>query len=168
MKAAHYGIWLILLSALQPTLLNYITIYGAKPNLFLIFVILAAFFGGKKDGAVVGAIFGMIYDLLLGKTIGLHAILYMYFGALFGVVSENVLKKPTVIISVPTVLLSSLVAGCIEYLFCVFRIAELSFGYSFFHTILPETIYSALFTVLIYLFLKRTTKIFSMSRRVNE
>lgn len=168
MKAVHYGIWLILLSAIQPTLLNYIVIYSSKPNLFLIFVILAAFFGGKKDGAAIGALFGLMYDFLLCKTVGLHAILYMYFGALFGVMSENVLKNPTLIISVPAVLLTSLFVGCIEYLFRSFTVTEFLFGYSFIHIILPEAVYSALFTVPVYLILKKTTQIFSISKRVNE
>lgn len=168
MKTVHYGIWLILLSALQPTLLNYIPIYGSKPNLFLIFVVLAALFGGKKDGAIIGALFGLMFDLLLCKSVGLRAIFYMYFGVLFGTMSENILKKPTVIISIPAVLLTTLLAGCIEYLFRSFAVNNIMFGYSFMYVILPEALYSALFTIPIYVILKKTTQIFSIDKRVNE
>lgn len=168
MKTVHYGIWFILLSSLQPTLLNYIKIYGIKPNLILIFIVLIAFFEGKKDGAAVGAVFGLFFDLLVGKIVGLHAILYMYLGSLFGIASEKFLKKPTLIIAVPVVLLVSLLTGCAEYVFRILNIAQFSFKYAFLGILLPEAVYSAIFTIPMYLILKKTLKIFSVNKRVNE
>lgn len=168
MKAVHHSIWLILLSALQPTLLNYIKIFHVKPNLFLIYIVLAAFFCGKRDGAIIGAVFGIMLDLLLGKLVGLHAILYMYFGFLFGLISENILKKPTVLISLLAVLVTSLFTGGIEYLFRSFTVTEIPFTYACINILLPETIYSTVFTILMYLILKKTIKIFSINKRVNE
>lgn len=168
MKATHHAVWLLVLAALQPTLLNYIKICGAKPNLFLIFIVIMALLSGKRDGAVVGAAFGLMFDLLTGKMIGLHAVLYMYLGFFFGLMSENVLKKPTVIISALAVLIASPLTGCAEFLFRTFRVAELPFFYSFMYTILPEMIYSTVFSIPVYWILKKTAGIFFLNRKVNE
>ena len=67
MRILFYTIWAILLAILQPTLIQWIAVFGIAPNAFLVFVILAGYLRGRMEGAVAGLVFGMVYDLLIGK-----------------------------------------------------------------------------------------------------
>lgn len=160
MRVTYYGICLLIVSALQGTLLNYIEVFNTKPNLFLVFVVTAAFFCGPRDGAIVGAVFGLFFDMLVSKTVGLHAVLYMYTGFLFGLLSENVLKQPTLVISIAGVLVATFVLNCFEYLFQIFFNHEIAFVTSLLYTILPETAYNSVITILIYIGIKKTAGVF--------
>ncbi|MBO5364758.1 MAG: rod shape-determining protein MreD, partial [Clostridia bacterium] len=62
MQILFYLIWLMLLTVLQSTVARGIDIWGIAPNLFLSFVVLAGFSRGRMEGAICGAVFGLVYD----------------------------------------------------------------------------------------------------------
>ena len=73
-----YAVWLIVLVIIQPTVIQWISVFGISPDMFLIFVICAASEKGRESGAVCGFVFGLVFDMMIGRMPGVNAILYMY------------------------------------------------------------------------------------------
>ena len=72
---------------LQVNIFSTFTIAGIKPNLFVIYVLFIGLFANQFLGISLGVVFGIILDLLYGKTIGISAVMlcvigYLVFGKL--------------------------------------------------------------------------------------
>ncbi len=89
MRVIWYMVWLLLLTLLEPTLICELTVWGIAPNLFLCFVVIAGFYRGIHEGGICGIVFGLVYDLLIGRMIGVHAILYLYLGVCAGILGTR-------------------------------------------------------------------------------
>lgn len=65
---------------LQADFFSWFTIAKVKPNLFVIFVLWLGLFAGKKVGTTIGFILGIFLDLLIGRSLGITAILLAAIG----------------------------------------------------------------------------------------
>ncbi|MEG2670006.1 MAG: rod shape-determining protein MreD, partial [Oscillospiraceae bacterium] len=99
MRILCYGIGLLILSVFQPTLIKSLAIYGITPNLFLIVAVIFGFLRGKNEGAIGGFVLGLVFDLLVGRFIGLNAILYMYIGFCTGLLGEYYFRQSGVLVA---------------------------------------------------------------------
>lgn len=88
-----YAVWLFILIIFQPTVIQWISIFGISPDMFLIFVICTASLKGRQSGAICGFIFGLAFDMLTGRMPGLSAILYMYTGLATGILKESIIQS---------------------------------------------------------------------------
>lgn len=163
MKVVHYGIWLFLLCVFQPTLLKAISIFGIHPNAFLVFIVLVGFLRGRREGAVCGLIFGFVYDLLIGRLIGLNAILFMYTGFLAGLLGENYFRESNVLVIMGTVVLATVLTGSVYYLAYLMIWGDIQLGYTMIRTILPECAYNAALTCVLFFCARKTMRLFRLS-----
>lgn len=154
-----YGVWLLLVSAVQSTVLKSIELFSVKPNLFLVFVVTIALLRGRKEGAVIGALFGIFLDITAGRLIGVYSILYLYTGFLAGLVSEIYISRAHYIFSLLFALVFTFVT---EFLYCLLIMAfseGASIGFSILHIILPEVIYNTAAEALLYIVILKSLKL---------
>ena len=125
MRIVFYIIWLLILAVFQPTLARGIAICSIAPNLFLCFVVICGFFRGKYEAGICGAVFGLVYDLLAGRLIGISSLIFLYAGFASGALSEHFVSS------------GKRLAG------------NISFVTAFFRLTIPEAIYNAVISFLI-------------------
>lgn len=142
---------LILLSniIIQSTLLQFIKIRNILPNTSIIIIISFALLRGSYEGAIVGFFSGLIQDMLYGTSIGYYSLLGMLTGFFFGKFHHNFYREnyllPLVLCSLGTLVYESIVfiTGF------VFQ-GDLNYIYYFGRLILPETVYTAIFSLFVY------------------
>jgi len=141
----------LILAALffQVTLLNFISLWGVKPELVLIIVSFNAFLRGSREGALVGFLAGLFADLAMGSYIGLNALSLMAAGYLVGL-TESKLYKDSVLIIMVLVWLSSFAAQLLNYILLTMVDVYISPGVALFNVILPSATYTALVAPLFY------------------
>lgn len=153
-----YLIWLIVLVVFQPTLFQGIRIFGVSPDMFLVFAVCTGLFRGKGEGAVVGCIFGFVFDLLVGKSIGISAIIYMYTGFVSGVIRER-FTSDRITVAAPVLFITALISGIIYYVAYNISWKDLGFGIALIRTILPKTLYTAIMGTALFIPIRKSFKI---------
>lgn len=158
MKYAFHIFFLLIFCIIQPTWLEYIEIFGAKANLFLTYLIIISCFCSKKEGAVVGFIFGLFLDLLIGKIIGANAVLLMVLGFFVAEFCHRFIRKNNLLICIMITTVASLLYELLYYI--VAFLGNLTFGTVLLRIILPEVLSNIVATVPIYLIAKKVSKFF--------
>ena len=153
-----YLVWLIVLVIFQPTLMQGIRILGVSPDMFLVFVVCAGLLRGRGDGAVIGFIFGLVFDLLVGEFIGISAILYMYIGLSAGIIKERFVSD-RLFVAVLVIASSALVYGIIYYIVYYIGFKDLGFGTALLRTVLPKTLYTALAGFILFVPIRKSFKL---------
>ena len=138
-----YAVWLLVLVLIQPTAVQWIRIFGVSPDLFIIFVICAGLRRDKWEGAVVGFIFGMVFDMLVGRMIGLGAVIYMYSGFLTSLLRERFVSDGCIVCSI-IIFIAALVCNLIYYIGYYITWGDLGFGIALIRTILPKALYTGI------------------------
>ncbi len=93
MKVTLHTIYLILALCLSPTLFSALPIFGVKPNLFLIYLVIAGFYVSKTESIWLGLVFGFAFDLIVGMKISLNGVLYMFACFFVTLLSENMIRR---------------------------------------------------------------------------
>ena len=96
--------YMILLYALQTSLLTFISFDGFSANLMLLLTVSIAFLRGNKYGAFFGFMAGLLQDATAGSYFGLATFSYMTIGLIFGKFSVNLFRDQSllpVISSIP-------------------------------------------------------------------
>ena len=134
---------------LQFTLISRISVKGVMPDLVLIMIIAIALQKGRVPGVVMGFFGGLIFDVFGTGFVGLSSLanaLAAYFIGFFG---GGYLERPL-----------GIVIGLLFVSFLIHDVAYftiLSMGTSFgffkilFYQILPQTFYTLVVTIIIYL-----------------
>ena len=105
MRVTLHTAYLILALALSPTLFAFLQVLGVKPNLFLIYLVIAGFYVSKTESIWLGLVFGFAFDLIVGMKIGLNAVLYMFACFFVTLLCENMIRRSNaVVVFVCTVL----------------------------------------------------------------
>lgn len=94
------GLWtalLVVLYALQTSLLTFINFNGFSANLMLLLTVSVAFLRGHKIGVFFGFIAGLLQDLTTGSYFGLATFSYMTVGLLFGKFSVNLFREQSLL-----------------------------------------------------------------------
>lgn len=123
------GLWamvLILLYALQTSLLTFISFDGFSANLMLLMTVSVAFLRGHEKGAFFGFMAGLLQDATTGSYFGLAMFSYMTIGLIFGKFSVNLFREQSllpVISSIPALALHFAIT--IAFLFMLGREIDL-------------------------------------------
>ena len=96
MKLLHHVVWLILIAILQPALINALSVFGVNGNVFLLFIVLIGFFCGRMQGMLCGILFGLVYDIYVGRFIGTDMLIYLFIGYFSAVVSDRFYGRPNI------------------------------------------------------------------------
>lgn len=98
MKVTLHTVYLILALALGPTLFAFLQPFGIKPNLFLIYLVVAGFYVSKTEAIWLGLVFGFALDLLVGVKIGLNGVLYMFACFFVTLLCENMIRRSNAVV----------------------------------------------------------------------
>ena len=77
LKHLLYSVILVITVILQAVFFAKLEIFGARPQLVLLFVCTLSFFEGPKSGAIYGLIGGYIIDIISGGGVFFSAVIYM-------------------------------------------------------------------------------------------
>lgn len=139
----------LLIFILQANFFNWFTIAGVKPNLFIVLVIFLGLFAGQKVGTAYGIILGIFLDLVLGRNIGISAIMLGITGFFGGYLDKNFSKESRL-----TVMLMMIGATAVyEIGTYIFSIIEFSINIeiiSFIKILIIEIFYNAILTIILY------------------
>ena len=148
-RAIITGVILILNLVLQSTLLQGIQIRGIVPNTAIIIIVSFSLFRGSGEGAVIGLCAGLLQDIFFGSGIGYYGLLGMAAGYFCGMAHRDFYREnyflPILLCAAATLLYESTI-----YLTGFFFSGNLNFLYYFINLILPETVYTALFSIIVY------------------
>ena len=150
---------LALIGLLQTTLVPYISLLGAKPNLQLLVVIGWTLIGGSREGLWWALIGGLWLDLLGGTPFGASALALLVASYLVGAGASTIFRERLAIR-----ILSGLAAGLVYGLVLLILLAltgrPTTWSVTFFRVILPDAIYNAVLLPMVYVLL------LTLSRRV--
>lgn len=150
MKHVGYLLLIMLIFIIQTTFINAIAIVGVKPNLLLIAVVLIGFLKGEYDGLFVGCIAGLFHDSFFSTYIGGNIFLYGVIGYIVGIICREYYKG-NVITPMIVVSLSTLGYGFGNFVLNVLLQGFTNLGYYLFIKIVPEIVYSSIFTIFAYI-----------------
>ncbi len=159
MKTTIHGVFLLIFSILQATWLDCIEIFGIKPNLFLVYIIVICCFCGRAEGAAVGFAFGFALDMLIGRTWGANALLGMLLGFCIANFCERVLSDSNFFITLALVLVGSLLYETFYYSVAFLRTENSGFFSLLIKIIIPECGYNLVTSVPVYFIIKRFAKL---------
>ncbi len=140
---------IILVIILQSTLLNYIGIWGSKPDLLLIFVIAIGLTRGVQDSVIFGFAAGLLEDIAAGGMIGETAFVKMLIGLLVGLFEQRLFKE-NFIVPACMIFFGSLVQGLLTFFFINSFQVRLDFLSALLHKIIPAALYTSLVSAAIY------------------
>ena len=134
---------------LQTTLFPLLAIQGIFPNTALIIVTSYALLRGSKEGAIIGGCCGLLMDIFFSKMIGFYTLLYLAIGLLFGR-SQKTFYRENYILPVIFCTISTVLYQAVLYITgFVFR-GEGNLLFFLFSVLVPELVYTAVVTILIY------------------
>ncbi len=137
-----------------------ISFLSAFPNLPLIVVAILAFIEGKTAGMFYGLVIGLLMDLFYSGAFGFYTLIFMNLGYFNGFFNSYYYED---YITLPLYLsiFNDLAYNLFIYVFRFLLRNRLNFGYCFFTIILPEVIFTAVTTLVVYrvfLFFSRRIK----------
>ena len=88
-----WAILIVLMYAVQSSLLTYIDYKGISPNLMLLLTVSTAFLHGYRQGILMGLATGFLQDLTTGSYFGCSIFSYMVIGWFFGKFSDRIFKE---------------------------------------------------------------------------
>lgn len=143
---------LFVLIALQMKFLPHFAIWGIKPDLFLLAVCYLGLRGGETRGALIGFALGLLEDSLSLSPLGIRALSFALVGFLLGVAGKD-LFLDTALMQTLLLFLAGILSGLITLLSLNFFLIPRSLGPTFLLLILPESLLTALWgLLLIFLF----------------
>jgi rod shape-determining protein MreD len=147
LSSAAAGFWLFVSLLLQSTVLHRLAIAGTRPDLLLVLTIITGLLQGTRYGAAVGFIGGLMQDILIGRFLGMNALVKMIIGYLVGMTEEKVFKE-NFLTPFAAVLLGTLLSELL--LWFLFRVygRAIPFSDALLRIILPGIGYNCLVAVL--------------------
>lgn len=140
-----FGVVLIL----QTTVMDYLAVYGIKPDLLILFVVFNGFLLGPKEGAFLGFAGGIVMDLFSGSYIGLNALSKMTAGYLAGVAGERLYQDNSLVVAGVTFFCAT--AGLfVNYVLLLYLDIHTPFFYALLRIILPTALYVAVLAPFVY------------------
>ena len=157
MKISIHGLFLLLFSALQATLIRHIEIFSVKPDLLLVYVITICFFCPKTEGGAIGFVFGLFTDIMAGRLLGVNAVLMLIAGFTIAMFCENVFRGNNVFVVMAAAVIVTFVYNSVHYLFVFSLIGQLDYAYALKSTIWIECLYNAVLCLPMFFILKKIT-----------
>jgi rod shape-determining protein MreD len=155
LKVLFSGFSILLIILIQTTLLDYVRVFGVKPNLIFVFVVSIALLRGNVEGAVTGFFAGLMQDIVSGKVIGFYALLGIYLGLIMGSVNKR-LYRENIFVVIFFTFVSTIAYESVVFFLGVFLKGQWSFIYPFKGIIIPEAIYNAVISIFTYILVIKT------------
>lgn len=143
------AILILLCFLLQCTVFRAVDFGGIVPNLLVILTASFGFMQGERNGLVIGFFCGLLSDIFFGEVLGFYALILMYIGYLNGKFSR-VFYPEDIKLPAALIIASDFCYGFVSYVLTFLLRGRLAFGYYFMNIILPEIVYTAVVTILLY------------------
>lgn len=143
------GLLVFICFLLQCTLFDAISFGGIIPNLMLILTSSFGFMRGEKTGLIVGFFCGILCDIFFGDVLGLYALILLYIGYMNGKFSR-IFYPEDIKLPIALIVISDFCYGCLCYVILFLLRGKLHFTFYFMNVILPEIVYTAVVTMLLY------------------
>lgn len=134
---------------LQVNFFSWFTIAGIKPNIFIILVLFISLFAGIKVGVIFGIFMGLFLDVIIGKNIGISAIMLGIIGVIGAYFDKNFSKESRI-----TIMLMVIGSTCVyEIGTYILKIVQQSIYveiFPFLTTLLIEVIYNTILIIILY------------------
>lgn len=140
---------LILNLILQSTLFQAIRIADIIPNTSIIIIISYAILRGRTEGAAVGCFSGILTDIFFGTSFGFYGLLGMLTGYLCGR-SFHHLYRENYLLPIMISAIAVFIYENIIYLTGFLFSGNTEYFYFLIHLIIPEMVYTAVFSIIIY------------------
>lgn len=134
---------------LQTGIFTELALGGIVPNLFVICTVSIGMIRGKKEGCLIGFVFGILMDALYAMYFGVYALLLAIMGYVAGYV-QQIFYEEDMTLPIVMIGLADLLYGIIIFLFSFFPRGRTNFLFYLGHIILPGTIYTLILAVFIY------------------
>lgn len=165
LKGLFYFCFIIILLLIQTTLLNHVVIYGVKPNIIIVFVIITALIGGHIEGGTAGFFAGLAQDMLFGNILGFYALLGLYLGISAGSINRRLFRENLLVVLFFT-FVYSVVYETVVYILNTIMSGQINLIYPLMRIILPEAAYNCIAAVFIYAILIRVDKHFVKTGKI--
>lgn len=154
MKLLHHGIYLLLAAILQVTWLAELSVFGVSPNLFLVIVVAIGFMCGRIQGVFTGMVFGLVFDILVGRFIGINMLCFLVIGYLAAMISDRFYSMPSFYVFMLMAAAATVISGLFYAVVC-FAVYHIGVG-AVLKTILIECAYNSILILPVILLVKRT------------
>ena len=150
MKRIIFNILMIILAfTVQNCIFPLLPFLSASPNLLLILTFSFGFIHGKEAGMYYGLLSGLLMDLFYSGPFGFYTLIFVYVGYVNGICTRYYYED---YITLPLILsvVNDLAYNLYIYVFRFLIRGRLDLPYYFRNIILPEIIFTAVTTLLIY------------------
>jgi rod shape-determining protein MreD len=83
----------IILYFVQADFFSWFTIAGISPNIFIIFILFLGLFTDNMFSIIMALLTGITLDLIIGKTVGITAIMFCLIAIIAGYFDKNFSKE---------------------------------------------------------------------------
>lgn len=139
---------------LQSNFFIWFNIAGIMPNIYVILVLFIGLFVKRKAGLICGLGFGLYLDIVLGKTVGISALVLGVIGMLGEILSKNFSKDSRFIVCL-MVLGTTALYELAVYLLTMLRTSADIEILAFLKILLVELVFNELITIIIYSIIKK-------------
>lgn len=134
---------------LQANFFSWFTIFGIKPNLFIIYILFIGLFGNRGMGIIYGSITGIFLDLLFEEKIGVNLIALSLIGIIATIFDKNFSKDSRITIMFMvfgTTIIFEIISYFTRYILYSVNVEVLNF----IKILLVEIVYNILITIVVY------------------
>lgn len=150
LKIMAYFFLIMLVFVIQTSSGIGIKVFSYNIDLLPVIVASVALAGGPAEGAIVGFLVGVFYDLAGVRVEGILPAYYLIFGIVAGYLGKKYLKK-TISATVILTICSMLIVNATKALFYLFLIKNSS-AHVLFKTLCAEILISAILSPIIFVF----------------
>lgn len=152
-------LFILIIFVFQMFVIDERELFGVKPNLILISVIVVSLWFGLYTGSIYSFIIGFITDILFGNTIGLFTISYTITGVLVGFFNYNYRKENKIALLYVTCIATA-VFELIEYIIYFIVTKEYNSILYFIYQILITSILNIIIVYIVYSLLYKIISFF--------
>jgi len=145
------GLLIIINFSLQSTIFGFHDVSSISPNLMLILTMSFGLMRGRREGMLVGFFCGFLIDCFFSSVMGFYMFLYMIIGYVNGFFHKNYMIED-VLLPLIVIIVDEIVFNSVIFLIFFFLQNRLQFNGYFIKIILPETLCTALLTIIVYKF----------------
>lgn len=145
------GMWIIIVFGvvLQTTVVPYLHVGNARPDLLLMVTVAVGLVFGRTAGVVSGFFSGMLWDLLTARFFGMYTLAKLLTGYAVGCFEKKVFKD-NLLLPILTVFLATFMHEIILYISARMLDIQAPFFSLIGHTVIPTAIYNCLVMPFVY------------------
>ena len=152
-----WGLCILILLALQSTVVPLVAVYGGKADLMLLLVVSAALVGGRKFGVAMGFACGLLQDLAAGGFFGLNLLSKLFIGYVLGMTEGKVFKDNR-LLPILAAGGASVAAALLTFLLLTMLGQKVRWVDSFVNVVLPGSLYNMLLALFVHRLTRRVYK----------